>query len=313
MRRRFDIVGVGYTALDYLGVVPRLPAEDGKLEIRDLTIQGGGPAATAMVAARRLGASAALVAKVGDDDFGRRMLDELRAEDVDCSSVAVEPGASSQFAFIMVNGSTASRTVLWTRGTVSRLRPDEVDLDLVGSARGLLVDDLEPAAALVAARHAHARGIPVLIDAGSLRDGVVELLPHCDYIFASERFAERISGSSDPLAALAALDAYGPKACGVTLGGRGCVALARGEVIEAPGFDVDAVDTTGAGDVFHAALLFAVLEGWDIERCCVFANAVAALKCRRLGGRAGIPGFGEAVAFLGRERPELDFTARRIP
>ncbi len=313
MKRSFDIVGVGYTALDYLGVVPRLPDENAKLEIRDFTIQGGGPAATAMVAARRLGATAALVAKVGGDEFGRRMLDELRAEGVDCSSVAVEPGASSQFAFIMVNGSTADRTILWTRGTVSRLRPDEVDLDVVGSARGLLVDDLEPAAALAAAKHARARGIPVLIDAGSLREGVADLLPHCDYIIASERFAARICGSSDPRAALEALDAFGPKACGVTLGERGCVALAGGRVVESPGFAVDAVDTTGAGDVFHAAFLFGVIEGWDIERCCVFANAVAALKCRRLGGRAGIPGLGETIAFLRRERPDLDFAPRRVP
>ena len=189
MRESFDIVGVGYTALDYLGVVPGLPAEDAKLEIRDFTIQGGGPAATAMVTARRLGASAALIAKVGGDDFGREMLSELRREAVDASAVVVERGAASQFAFIMVNASTAARTILWTRGTVSPLRPDEVDLALVGAAKGLLIDDLEPAAALPAARHARARGIPVLIDAGSLRDGVRELLPHCDYIFASERFA----------------------------------------------------------------------------------------------------------------------------
>ncbi len=310
MKRTFDIVGLGYTAFDYLGVVPRLPAEDSKLEIGDFTIQGGGPAATAMVASRRLGASSALIAKIGDDHFGRGMLDGLAAEAVDASAVVVERGATSQFAFVMVNPSNATRTILWTRGTVSRLRPDEVDLDLVGSAKGLLVDDLEPAAALVAARHARARGIPVLIDAGSLREGVRDLLPHCDYILAGERFAEQISGSSDPRAALATLDSFGPKACGVTLGERGCVVLSEGATIEAPGFAVDAVDTTGAGDVFHGAFLFAVLQGWDVERCCVFSNAVAALKCRRIGGRAGIPTRDEAIAFLARERPRLVFPVR---
>ena len=313
MRESFDIVGVGYTALDYLGVVPGLPAEDAKLEIRDFTIQGGGPAATAMVTARRLGASAALIAKVGGDDFGREMLSELRREAVDASAVVVERGAASQFAFIMVNASTAARTILWTRGTVSPLRPDEVDLALVGAAKGLLIDDLEPAAALPAARHARARGIPVLIDAGSLRDGVRELLPHCDYIFASERFAEQISGGAGPRSALAALDSFGPKACGVTLGERGSIALSRGRIIEAPGFAVHAVDTTGAGDVFHGAFLVAALQGWDVERCCIFSNAVAALKCRRMGGRAGIPTMEEASAFLARECPALDFRMRRLP
>lgn len=307
--RGVDVVGVGYTALDYLCVVPHLPADDTKLEVRDFTIQGGGPAATAMVAIRRLGAAAALVAKVGGDDFGRRMIEELRREEVDVSRVVVEPGATSQFAFIMAHGTTASRTVLWTRGSVSRLRPDEVDLDLVDRARALFIDDLEPAAALAAARRARERGIPVMIDAGSLREGVRELLPLVDFLFASERFAAQISGSADPRRGLDALGAFGARVAGVTLGERGCIARAGGETIEEPGFAVRAVDTTGAGDVFHAAYLFAAMRGWDPRRCCVFANAVAALKCRRLGGRAGIPDFAETVAFLRRERPEMAFPA----
>ncbi len=310
MSKRFDIIGLGYTALDYLGVVPHLPALNTKLELREFAIQGGGPSATAMVTARRLGATAAYIGKVGDDDFGRRMLDELRREGVDTSAVVVEEGATSQFAFIMVDAASAARTILWTRGSVSRLRPEEVDMHLVSSARGLFIDDLEPSAALAAATHARARGIPVLIDAGSVRPGVRELLPHCDYIIASEQFARRISGDSDPRRALHALQSFGPKACAVTLGERGCVALAGGDIVESPGFRVHAVDTTGAGDVFHAAFLFAVLQGWDLERCCVFSNAVAALKCRRLGGRAAIPTLAEALAFLRRERPGLDFPAR---
>jgi sulfofructose kinase len=306
MRKRFDVVGIGYTALDYLGIVPHLPEENTKLEVRDLTIQGGGPTATAMVAVRRLGLETAFVGKVGDDGFGARMLEELRREGVDVSSVVVEPGATSQYAFIMVDAASAARTILWTRGSVSRLKAHEVDLDLVRSARGLLVDDLEPEAALAAAAAARAAGIPVLIDAGSLREGVRELLPLCDYLIASERFAEQISGGTDIRAALHALHAFRPKAAVVTLGEKGCAFLAGSDVVAVPGFAVKAVDTTGAGDVFHGAYLFAVLEGLDTMRACVFANAVAALKCRMLGGRAGIPTLPETLAFLERERPGLD-------
>jgi ribokinase len=307
MVKRFDVVGIGYTALDYLGIVPHLPAENSKLEVRDFTIQGGGPTATAMVALRRLGCKAAYIGKVGDDELGARMLDELRREDVDVSSAVVEAGTTSQFAFIMVDEKTAARTILWTRGSVSRLKVNEANLDLVASAKALLIDDLEPEAALVAAKAARASKIPVFIDAGSLREGVRELLPLCDYIIASELFAEQLSGSKDLRKALETIRSFGPKASVVTLGERGCAALVENNVVDVAGFKVRAVDTTGAGDVFHAAYLFAVLKGWDTLRACTFSNAVAALKCKKLGGRAGIPTLPEALEFISRERPGIDF------
>ena len=307
MTDRFDVVGVGYTALDYLAVVPHLPDENRKLEIGEFLIQGGGPTATALVTASRLGLGAAFIGKIGDDDFGRRMIAELGEEGVDVSRVVVERGGRSQFAFIMVDGSTAARTILWTRGSLGPFTADDVDCALVERARALLIDSLEPGAALAAARTAVEAGIPVVIDAGTLREGVRELLPLCDYIVASELFAEQISDGGDHIAALERMMEYHPEAAVVTLGERGCVALTGEGLLELPGFDVEAVDTTGAGDVFHGAFVFGVLEGWDIERICVFSNAVAALKCRRLGGRAGIPDLAEAMSFLGSEAPDTDF------
>lgn len=304
---RFDVVGVGYTALDYLGVVPHLPLENTKLEMREFAIQGGGPTATAMVTLRRLGLTASYIGKVGDDGFGARMLEELRGEGVDVSSVVVERGATSQYAFIMVDARTAARTIVWTRGSASHLAAQEVNLDLITSARGLLIDDLEPEAALAAARAARSRGTLVLIDAGSLRDGVRELLPYCDYIVASELFAEQISGGASLLRSLEVLRSFGPKASVVTLGERGCAFLSGAGPVEVAGFPVNAVDTTGAGDVFHGAYLFAVLQGWDTLMACTFANAVAALKCAKLGGRSGIPSIGGALDFLSRTRPGIDF------
>jgi sulfofructose kinase len=307
METRFDVVGIGYSALDHLGIVEHLPSENTKLEMKDFTIQGGGPAATAMVALRRLGLMVSFIGKIGADDFGARMIEELRREDVDVSAVVVERGATSQYAFIMVNANTAARTILWTRGNVSRMKPSEVNLALVAAARGLFIDDLEPEAALAAARTAKARSIPVLIDAGSLRDGIRELLPYCDHIIASELFAEQISGGRGLQAALEAIRSFGPESSVVTLGEKGCVFFSGRDVIEVPGFAVKAVDTTGAGDVFHGAYLFGMLQGWDVLRACIFANAVAALKCRRLGGRTGIPSLPEALAFLASERPGVDF------
>ena len=307
MDRRFDVVGVGYTALDYLGIVPHLPEEDHKLEMSGFAVQGGGPTATALVTASRLGLDSSFLGKVGDDDFGRKMIDELRREGVDLSGVVVEKGGRSQFAFILVDERTAKRTILWTRGSLSAFEAEEVDTGIVGRARGLLIDSLEPAAALAAARAAKDVSIPVVIDAGTLRDGVEELLPLCDYIVASETFSKQISERGH-LEALDRLLSYGAEAAVVTLGESGCLARTRKGIIESHGFKVNAVDTTGAGDVFHGAFIFGVLRGWEIEKICVFSNGVAALKCRRLGGRAGIPDLGEALSFLARRAPHIDFS-----
>jgi ribokinase len=306
--RKFDVTGVGYTAIDYLGVIPQFPEENLKLELDRLEVQGGGPAATATVTAARLGLSTAFIGKVGGDDRGAMMLMKLNGEGVDVSSAVLEEAALSQFAFIMVDAESGRRTILWTRGTLSPLMPDELDMEKVTSCRGLLVDTLEPAAAAAAAREASAAGARVLIDAGTLREGVREILPHCHYIVASETFAGQISDGRSERAALEKMMEYGPKAAVVTLGERGCVALSEGGYIEVEGFEVDSVDTTGAGDVFHGAFLYAVLREWDIRRCCVFANAVAAMKCRMLGGRTGIPSLAEALEFLGDRATGIDFT-----
>jgi sulfofructose kinase len=308
-QRRCDVVGLGYTALDYLGIVPRFPEENRKLELVRFKVGGGGPTATALVTVRRLGLSACFLGKVGDDALGSQMLAELEVEGVDVSPVIIERGATSQFAFIMVDEGTAARTILWTRGSVSRIRPEEVDRGLVTSGRILLVDTLEPEAAAVAAEEARARGVPVVIDAGTVRDGVLDILPFCDYIVASEIFAEQISGGKDLETSLKEIYSFGPKAAVVTLGERGCAAFDGNATVEVDGFDVEAVDTTGAGDVFHGAFLYSVIQCWDIYRACLFSNAVAALKCRCLGGREGIPTLAEAIAFIAERRPDVSFTS----
>jgi ribokinase len=305
--KRFDAVCVGYTALDYLGIVPAFPRENRKLEMRRFLVQGGGPAATAAVTLSRLGLTVAFIGKVGDDPFAERMLAELRSEGVDTASVVVEAGASSPFAFIMVDERTAVRTILWTRGTGSGLQGHEVDLEVIAACRGLLVDSLESTAARAAAAAARTRGIPVVIDAGTLREGVEAVLPLCDYIVASEVFAEQVGSGGGVEEALEAIMGYGPRAAVVTLGERGCVMRSEDVTRAVAGFTVDAVDTTGAGDVFHGAFLYAVIRGWGLDRGCVFANAVAALGCRGLGGREQIPDLTEALSFLRERVPGLTF------
>ncbi|MFO7915511.1 MAG: PfkB family carbohydrate kinase [Candidatus Krumholzibacteriales bacterium] len=307
INNKFDAVSFGYSAMDYLGIVPHFPAENLKLEMERFEIQGGGPAATAAVTMRRLGLKTAYSGIVADDGFGRTMLELLNKEDIDTSSVIIEQNARSQFAFIMVDRSTGKRTILWTRGTLPFIRPDQVDRDLILSANGLLVDTLEPEAAAHAAGIASENNIPVVIDAGTLRDKVEEILPFCDYIVASETFASQISNNGTVEEALEQINSYNPRGAVVTLGENGCAGLEGNNIFREQGFKIKAVDTTGAGDVFHGAFLYGVLQGWDLRKISVFSNAVAGLKCRKLGGRAGIPDIDQALEFLRANRPDIDF------
>jgi len=296
----FDVMGLGYTATDYLAVVPRLPELDTKLEAGCLSIQGGGPVATALVTVRRLGLRPLYVGKVGDDDFGRFMLAELDKEGVDVTRVVCEKGATSQFAFIMVDAQHGHRTIVWTRGTVSRLKRGEADLGAVGGCRCLLLDDLETEAGMEAAERARRSGVPIVLDAGSLREGMAELAPMCDYVVAGSQFARQYTGSDDPLSAARLIHDKTGRIAVVTAGERGSFCAGPQGSFAREGFRVRAVDTTGAGDVFHGAFAVGILKGWDLPRVLEFSNAVAAMKCTKLGGRPGIPTLDEALEFLRR-------------
>lgn len=295
-----DAVGVGYSCLDFLATVPGIPDIDTKMEIKSLAVQGGGPSATALVALARLGSRTALIAKVGDDIFGRMALEELAREGVDTSGAVIQEGSTSQCAFILVDELTGKRTVLWTRGSLDYLDPSQIDRGIVMSSRYLLIDDLEIAAQEAAATLARESGIPVVMDAGTVRDGVEKLVPLATHLVASERFPSVFTGISDLRESAKALLDHGPQTVTITLGPRGCVTLDRsGRWTEQRGFQVNVVDTTGAGDVFHGAYIRGLLAQWELPRIVEFSCAVAALKCTRRGGREGIPTMAEAMAFLG--------------
>jgi ribokinase len=296
----YDVVGVGYTCLDFLATVPGMPEIDTKMEISSLAVQGGGPTATALVTLAKLGLRTALIAAVGDDIPGRVAMAELAREGVDTSAVSVQRGASSQVAFILVDEPTGKRTVLWTRGSLEFLAGPDLDPGLVLSAKCLLIDDLEVEAQAEAAALAAGAGIPVVMDAGTHREGVEKLVPLATHLVASERFPRAFTGIEDMNVAAEKLLGMGPETVVVTLGSKGCLAVDKsGRRIEQPAFEIKAVDTTGAGDVFHGAYIRGLLEDWDLPRVLEFACAVAALKCTKPGGRKGIPSMAGAMAFLG--------------
>lgn len=274
--------------MDYLAVVPHLPESDTKIDMLDFAIQGGGPAATAAVAAARLGARTAYIGQIGDDDFGDFMLREFEREKVDTSRVIRQPGARSQFSFVMVEKSSGKRTIVWTRSQVPPIDPGQLDRDFIASCKVLHVDRHEVSAAKVAAAWTREAGGIVSMDAGTYKPEVEELLPLVDVLITSQAFARQATGETY-LARCAKALLRGRGAVGVTCGDEGSWFATGEDEFHVPAFAVDVVDTTGAGDVFHGAFAYGLAQGWDAHRCALFSSAVAALKCTKLGGRAGIP------------------------
>lgn len=290
---------LGFASTDYLSLLPYIPMDD-KVQMLEHLVQGGGPAATSAVAAARLGVKSAFAGIVGDDEPGKWLLRDFQKENVDISGIRVRENASSPVAYCWIDAPSGKRSVAWTRGSLTELQAEEVDKDAIQKAKMLHLDGHNPKGALEAAKFAASHHIPVNLDAGTLRDGLVELLPYVDILIASENFARQFSGEEDLEKALHKLASVGAEVTGVTMGSNGSMVLERetGKILHVPAFQVKVVDTTGAGDVFHAAFGVRYLETKDLAECLRFASAVSAIKCGKLGGRSGIPSREETDQFL---------------
>jgi len=301
--KNISVIGLGQACLDFLGRLPVYPEEDGKCELLDLHIQCGGPASTAMVALSRLGIPTSFLGSISDDQFGIEIIKGLEEENVDHTFLKVTPGYTSQFAFIAITQGAGNRTVFWHRGTVPPLRPADVDLSSFTGARILHLDGLMIEASIEAARQARKNGLIVVMDAGTMRDGSLELLSLVDILIASQGFPQALVKEDAPVEeALRALHQLGPYEVVITRGSKGSVGLRDQRIIAQKSFPADIVDTTGAGDVYHGAYIFGLLQGWDMARCMRFASASAALKCREVGARRGIPGLEEIRELLGEQQ-----------
>ena len=294
----YDVVGLGQCCIDYLGVVEQYPDINEKEEVNNLTIQGGGPVATAMVTLSRLGASTAFIGKISDDYFGGLIKDGLTSESVNIDHIIVEKGKRSQFAFIVIEKETGKRTVLWSRATVTPLSAYELNRNVISTANVLLLDGLEKEGSMVAAEYAREAGVKVVVDAGSMREGTLALVSLSDYFIASNDFGRQFSCADDPKAVAIELLGLGAKTVIVTLGEKGSICVTPESFFYQPAFKVKAVDTTGCGDVFHGAFIFGLLQKWDLNETIRFASATAALKCREIGGRTAIPDLREVEEFL---------------
>jgi len=284
-----DVTGLGLNATDTVLLVHDFPALGGKARVLSQSRQAGGQVATALVTCQRLGLQTRYIGKVGDDEAGKFQLDSLRREGVDVRYTRVAGRAPNQFGFIIVDQATGERTVFWDRDPKLAVRASELIRGAISSARALHLDGCDVEACLEAARWARQTGLPVVADLDTVYKEVERLFPYIDYLIASSNFLPAATGEADPFRVLEYMAReYKIRAPGMTLGRDGALIFTRGRFIYSPGFVVEAVDTTGAGDVFHGAFVYGLLAGWRMDHILEFSNAMAALNCTALGARGGI-------------------------
>jgi len=294
----FDVIGIGRSCMDHLALLEAMPRIDSKVPMVRYRMVGGGQTATAMVALSRLGLKTAYIGKVGDDAGGRQVVDGLEKEGVDTSGVVIEKGVATPVALIFVDGETGRRTIAYLDSMNDGLTVDMVDVEKILSARCLLIDPQETLLGVQISGEAKRRGVTLIYDAEHKVEGFREMLSCCDYVIGSEDVVG-VMEAGGPGEALEQIFSCGPKAAVITLGERGCVAVSSEGFIRKPAFSVDVVDTTAAGDAFHAGFSYSVLKGWDIEKTLEFSNAMGALACRGLGGRESLPAIEEVMELLG--------------
>jgi sulfofructose kinase len=313
----FDVVGVGLNATDTVLQVPHFPANGGKVLFHSEWYSVGGQVASAMVTCARLGLRAKYIGSIGDDERGRIQLASLRDSGLNIDHLLQRRNCANQSAYIIVDESTGERTVLWNRPDCLALKPEEITPEQIAGARLLHIDGHDTAAVAHAARIARQHGIPVTVDVDTIYDGFDLVLPWVDYLIASSEFPAQWTGIEDPFDALAAIRRrFGMRLAGMTLGSNGALVLTENGFVYSPAFAVNCVDTTGAGDVFHGAFCYSVLQRMPIAEALAFSNAMAALNCLAPGARGGIASAPEAVSLMAqgarRSQPEIARRAQRL-
>ena len=291
--RPFDVAGFGLNSIDLLAVVAEYPASNSKQRLQRFMHMPGGQIATALSACAKLGLTATYVGSFGSDPLGTMSRDSLVDAGVDVSGSRVVVGATNQFAVILVDARSGDRTVLWDRHPALTFDPQDVPREAVTAGRMMIVDCHETAAATQAARYGREAGVPTIVDVEKVRPGIGDLLQQIDVIIAAQDFPSALTGHEEIGRALEAVADEFPSARLVcaTLGVEGSLARCDGREIRTRAFQVDCVDSTGAGDVFRGAFAAACLLTPDaeVEDVLTYANAVAALNCRALGARGGLP------------------------
>lgn len=301
---QLDIVGLGLATLDVLIRLDEMPTWERTPPVEGFGLDGGGPVGTACVAAAKLGARVGYIGTAGADRVAELKLESFVEAGVDLSRLVRRDGPEAQVIVVYVHAETGERRFAGLKSWSDlQLRVEDLDRDYITSAQYLHLDGCHGEAALQAAEWMREAGGTVVIDCGMtdgrpIGDERMEIVRYVDVLISGHHFGQSLTGHADPFeAGEAALD-LGPHTFVETRGAEGSYTVTARERFHTPAFEVDVVDTTGAGDVFHGAYIVALLRGWDPHTAALFASAAAALECMTLGGRRGIPSHDEVAAFL---------------
>ena len=282
-----DLVGLGLNATDTLISISDFPEPGSKANVRSLRVMPGGQVATAIIACQGWGSRTRYIGKLGDDPAAEIHRSAFAVAGVETQIITVQNCPSAQ-SHILVDGH-AERSVLWHRDPRLAIQPQELHREWIVNARALLVDGCDTAAAIQAAKWAREAGVPVIADLDEAYPNVRKLLENIDYLIVSRDFPARISGQRQLRNALPWLQSrFGSQLAAATLGTEGVLAWDGEQFCQAAAFRVSAIDTTGAGDIFHAGFIYGLLQGWPLERKLDFACAAAALNCTASGARGNI-------------------------
>jgi sulfofructose kinase len=286
---KVDLVGVGLNATDTVIPLATYPARGSKVEYSTSTVLPGGQVATTVVACQHWGLRTRYIGKLGDDLAATLHREAFSHAGVETHIITVPGGASAQ-SLILVDAQ-GERTVFIRRDSDARLvlRPSDLDRDSIINARALHVDGYDTEAAILATTWARAANIPVIADLDELYPNVETLIANVDYLIVSRDFPSRLMAEPDLEQALRKMHRrYNCRLAAATLGQEGVLAFDGKQLHHTPAYSVPVIDTTGAGDIFHAGFIYALLADWPLDRQLEFACAAAALNCTAVGARGGI-------------------------
>ncbi|MEE8578302.1 MAG: PfkB family carbohydrate kinase [candidate division Zixibacteria bacterium] len=294
-----DCLGLGIIPLDILLEVPRLPDVGGKIDATNALLQGGGPVPNCLTGLSRLGFKTTMIAAVGDDLFGEMTIRELTKERVS-TKYMITKGTASDLAAGYVESGSGRRTIVLRRSAY--VRPVDLKVSRLPVPRLIHMDGRDLDACMKLARYGRKVGAVISFDIGSMRNDVSPIFPLVDHLVVADAYALPFTGCRNAKAAARKLSQLCPGTIVVTEGLEGQLALEDGKFSRQSAFPVDPVDTTGAGDAFHAGYLYGLLQGKPLEERMEIGSAVAALKCLKMGARTSLPTMTELKRFLKKIR-----------
>ena len=302
--KTLDVVGIGISTVDIIVRLTQLPTWESPSIFDDIIIDGGGPTGTAICTVSKLGASAGFIGTAGNDWFSEYKLESFQTHGVDISHVKRRKFDENQIVIVNVDKRSGERIFNRSREFYfNQLHIHEMNKDYISQAKYLLIDGYHYEASIEAAKWMHQMGNKVIFDGAAtkkahLDNRQLQLVSSSDYLICGSGYVEALTGHSEfKIAGRAALD-YGPEVVVITVGENGSYLFSKNDSFHTPAFEVSFIDTTGAGDAFHGAFAYGLLQEWELRKICKFSSAVSAIECMTLGGRKGLPTIHQVKYFL---------------